>query len=76
MHQMLGGDDENPRNLEELSEEDIDDLRGSLRTIAGRSEALVKFVQSYRNLTEVIPLTLSNSSFSVRELLERSSDPA
>ena len=69
MHQMVS---ENEKNRSyEFSAEEMEDLQGSLKTIAGRSEALVNFVQNYRNLTEISPLRLSISDFFVRELLAR-----
>ena len=71
MNQMFEGVGEGSKQVNDLSEEDIDDLRGSLKTIAGRSEALVKFVQNYRSLTEFNSNTLSISTFSVQELLNR-----
>ena len=69
MHQMVVAEDK--KHIHQFSAEEMEDLRGSLKTIAGRSEALVNFVQNYRNLTEISPLRLSISEFSVEELLSR-----
>ncbi len=52
-----------------LEEEDLDDLYGNLKTIAGRSQGLARFVKEYRSLTNLTPLSLS--SFDVRELIDR-----
>ncbi len=40
-----------PKSIEELNSEDINDIYESLKTIAGRSRGLMKFVLSYKEFT-------------------------
>ena len=53
----------------ELSEEDMEDLKGNLHVLAGRSQGLVKFVEEYKHLNSLSPLTLV--SFPVKQLFFR-----
>ncbi|MEM6631031.1 MAG: ATP-binding protein [Bacteroidota bacterium] len=53
----------------ELSAEDMEDLRGNLQVIAGRSQGLVRFVDEYKHLNTLSPLTLV--SFPVKQLFQR-----
>lgn len=52
-----------------LSDADLADIRMAMTTINRRSEALLKFTDSYRNLTRIPPPTFS--TIDVRELVER-----
>ena len=47
----------------------MEDLRGNLHVLAGRSQGLVKFVEEYKHLNSLSPLTLV--SFSVKDLFFR-----
>jgi len=58
-----------PIHPEALDEDDLVDLYGNLKTIAGRSQGLVRFVEEYRHLTNVSPLSIS--TFEVKELIDR-----
>lgn len=57
-----------PKPLEDLSEETLEDLRFSLKTIQKRSEGLLHFVEDYRKLTRIKALQLE--SVHAKELLE------
>ena len=48
---------------------DLDDVRDSVRTVARRSEGLMHFVQSYKQLTQMPPPKLSKTN--LKEYLER-----
>lgn len=54
---------------EPLSDEDLDDIRMAMKTINRRSEALLKFTETYRNLTRIPPPTFA--TVSAREIIER-----
>jgi|TARA_B100000965_G_scaffold352115_2_gene327122 nitrogen fixation/metabolism regulation signal transduction histidine kinase len=56
-----------PKPLEDLSEETLEDLRFSLKTIQKRSEGLLHFVEDYRKLTRIKALQLEEVN--VNELL-------
>ncbi|MDX5348485.1 MAG: ATP-binding protein [Hymenobacteraceae bacterium] len=69
VNNMLVGPDGEQIDLNEIDEEDVADIRMSLKTIERRSKGLLSFVKSYRNLTQV-----SSPNFrdvSVEELFER-----
>ncbi|OEK01384.1 hypothetical protein BFP97_07570 [Roseivirga sp. 4D4] len=57
---MLLQDDGRPLSLEELSEETLEDLRFSMKTIQKRSEGLLHFVDDYRRLTRIKALELED----------------
>ena len=57
-----------PKPLEEISEETLEDLRFSLKTIQRRSEGLLHFVEDYRKLTRIKALQVEEVN--VKELLE------
>ena len=61
-----------PKALENLSEETLEDLRFSLKTIQKRSEGLLHFVEDYRKLTRVKALEVE--IISVQEILESTVD--
>ena len=65
---MLLQNDGEPRTKEELSEEDLEDIRFSLQTIQKRSEGLLHFVDDYRRLTKI--KTLELEEVSTTELLK------
>lgn len=65
---MMLEDKGQPKHLEDLSEETLEDLRFSLKTIQKRSEGLLHFVEDYRKLTRVKALQLEDVS--VKEMLE------
>lgn len=50
--------------LEELSEETMEDLRFSMKTIQKRSEGLLHFVEDYRRLTKIKALQLEDVNIS------------
>ncbi|MEL7145200.1 MAG: ATP-binding protein [Bacteroidota bacterium] len=53
LEQMLEADGETPVKLSELDEEDEEDLRIGLKTIAKRSKGLASFVNSYGEMASV-----------------------
>lgn len=55
---MLLQENDRPLTLEELSEETLEDLRFSMKTIQKRSEGLLHFVDDYRRLTRIKALEL------------------
>ncbi|MBO3700656.1 PAS domain-containing sensor histidine kinase [Roseivirga sp. E12] len=55
---MLLEENGKPLLLEELSEETLEDLRFSMKTIQKRSEGLLHFVDDYRRLTRIKALEL------------------
>lgn len=61
-----------PKPLEDLSEETLEDLRFSLKTIQKRSEGLLHFVEDYRKLTRIKALQLEEVN--VKELLEENAN--
>ncbi len=56
-------------NLKSLDSEDIDEIISALRTIQGRSQGLLNFVEIYRNLTRIPKPNFRH--FPVRELFDR-----
>ena len=67
-NQIISHEDGSPRDLSELNDDDIDDLRGSLRTIEKRSQGLAGFVEEYKSLTHIPALNINE--FAVKELIE------
>ncbi|OEK04178.1 sensor histidine kinase [Roseivirga misakiensis] len=65
---MLTEKDGVPLPLNELTEETLEDLRFSMKTIQKRSEGLLHFVDDYRRLTKIKALELEE--IQVSELLE------
>ncbi len=65
---MLLEENGKPLALEELSEETLEDLRFSMKTIQKRSEGLLHFVDDYRRLTRIKALELEEVK--VKEMLE------
>ncbi len=65
---MLLQNEGKPLTLQELSEETLEDLRFSLKTIQKRSEGLLHFVDDYRSLTRIKSLELEEVE--TRGLLE------
>lgn len=61
-----------PKPLEDLSEETLEDLRFSLKTIQKRSEGLLHFVEDYRKLTRIKALQLEEVN--VKDLLEENAN--
>ncbi len=57
---MLLQDNGKPLSLDELSEETLEDLRFSMKTIQKRSEGLLHFVDDYRRLTRIKALELED----------------
>ena len=68
MLMLLEDDNKQKKELSELTEEDIEDVRFSLNTIQKRSEGLLHFVDDYRRLTKIKPLELEKVN--VGELVE------
>lgn len=64
---MLLQEDDEPLPLTELSEETLEDLRFSMRTIQKRGEGLLHFVDDYRRLTKIKALELEEVK--VKEML-------
>ena len=58
MLMLLQDEDKNPRPINELAEDDLEDLTFSLNTIQRRSEGLLHFVEDYRRLTKIRQLEL------------------
>lgn len=58
MLMLLQNEDKEPKPMEELTEEDLEDLTFSLNTIQKRSEGLLHFVDDYRRLTKIKQLEL------------------
>lgn len=50
---VLHPPDMSPKKIADLEEEDLEDIRYSLRTIRDRSEGLMRFVEDYRRLYKV-----------------------
>ena len=67
--QLLEEDDGSPKDLATLDEDDVEDLRGSLKTIENRSKGLVSFVKAYKSLTQISPPSMSE--IRVMDLFDR-----
>ncbi len=65
---MLLEENGKPLAHEELTEETLEDLRFSMKTIQKRSEGLLHFVDDYRRLTRIKALELEEVK--VKEMLE------
>lgn len=65
---MLLEENGTPLALEELSEETLEDLRFSMKTIQKRSEGLLHFVDDYRRLTRIKALELEE--IKVKDMLD------
>ena len=68
MQMMLHKDENLEKSIDEISEEDLADIRFSLETIQRRSEGLLHFVDDYRKLTRV--KNLDKERVDATELLE------
>lgn len=66
MMEQKGGE---PKPMEELDEEDVEDIREGLKTIEKRSKGLLKFVNAYRSFTKIPTPNLT--TVSVKDLLSR-----
>ncbi len=55
---MMLEEEGKPKQKEDLTEEDLEDVRFSLQTIQKRSEGLLHFVDDYRRLTKIKTLEL------------------
>lgn len=53
MLMLLQDKEGNPKDVAQLSNEEITDIRTSLKTIQGRSEGILEFVDAYRRLTNI-----------------------
>lgn len=67
MQMMLEKDEKAPKDVGDISNEDLEDLRFSLNTIQRRSEGLLHFVEDYRKLTRV--KNLEKEKIKVEQLL-------
>ncbi len=67
VNQMIN-ESENEEDLSHLNQEDIEDLKISLKTIDKRSKGLVKFVDAYGNLSKVPQPKLRKTN--INELIE------
>lgn len=65
---LMENKDGSPKPIVQLQNEDVDDIRISLKTIQRRSGSMLKFVDDYRTLTK-IPLP-EPEPVAVKELLE------
>ena len=50
---LLQDKEGNPKDVSQISNEEITDIRNSLKTIQGRSEGILEFVDAYRRLTNI-----------------------
>ncbi|MCK5102143.1 MAG: ATP-binding protein, partial [Cyclobacteriaceae bacterium] len=50
---LLQDKEGNPKDISQISNEEITDIRNSLKTIQGRSEGILEFVDAYRRLTNI-----------------------
>ncbi|MEO1051546.1 MAG: HAMP domain-containing sensor histidine kinase [Bacteroidota bacterium] len=53
INQMLLEENGDYKDLSSLDEEEVDDMRGGLKTIEKRSKGLVKFINNYDSLTKI-----------------------
>ena len=53
INEMLEDGTGNRRNIDELSEDDLEDMYKSLKTIERRSKGLMKFVKTYKNIARL-----------------------
>ena len=54
-YQQLIGENDSPKDLATMDDEELDDIKTSLKTIASRSKGLVNFVKAYNHLTKIPP---------------------
>ena len=69
VNEMLFDHDREAPSLKTLDDEDIDAVETALKTIQGRSQGLLNFVETYRNLTRVPKPNFRY--FPVKELFDR-----
>jgi len=69
VHEMLLDMENENLSLKELDEDDIESVENALVTISKRSQGLLNFVDTYRNLTRIPKPNFRY--FKVKELLER-----
>lgn len=69
VREMLLDEKEENLNLKELDDDDIDSIEQALTTIQTRSQGLLNFVETYRNLTRIPRPNFRY--FAVKELFER-----
>jgi len=60
MQMLMVNEDKSPKTRAELTDEDIDDVRFSLKTIQKRSAGLLHFVDDYRRLTKIKQLEVEH----------------
>lgn len=60
MQMLMINEDKTPKAKSELTDEDIEDVRFSLKTIQKRSNGLLHFVDDYRRLTKVKELEIES----------------
>lgn len=53
MLMLLQDKEGNQKDVSQISNEEISDIRSSLKTIQGRSEGIMDFVDAYRRLTNI-----------------------
>jgi nitrogen fixation/metabolism regulation signal transduction histidine kinase len=69
VREMLLDEEEENLNLKQLDDDDIDSIEQALTTIQTRSQGLLNFVETYRNLTRIPRPNFRY--FAVKELFER-----
>ena len=69
VQELLIDEEEDNLNLKELDEEDIESVYQALATISSRSQGLLTFVETYRNLTRIPRPNFRH--FPVRDLFDR-----
>jgi two-component system, NtrC family, nitrogen regulation sensor histidine kinase NtrY len=52
-YDLLQDAQENSTNLKKIEQSDFEDIYNSIRSIKGKSESLLNFVKSYKNLTRI-----------------------
>lgn len=68
MLMLLQDKEGNQKDVSQISNEEISDIRSSLKTIQGRSEGIMDFVDAYRRLTNIPHPEFEN--LAVKELFE------
>ncbi len=68
MLMLLRDKEGNPKDVAQISNEEISDIRSSLKTIQGRSEGILEFVDAYRRLTNIPHPEFEN--LAIKELFE------
>jgi len=69
VREMLLTEDEGDVSLRDLDSDDVENIQLALTTIQGRSQGLLNFVETYRNLTRIPRPNFRY--FAVKELFER-----